>query len=290
MKKYTLSYILTTFNKLSYLKVTLPYLIEACKDDEEIVIVDGGSTDGTREYLEELHQQNRIHQLLSESDYGESHGTNKAMLTARGDLIKLITDDDVYSFKVIQECKTFMLENPDIDVLGFDGYGYLISTDNPVFVQQYVIQDYKKWQQSRTPFIFCGLSLLFRKKSLALLGLFNTTIMMIDFEYTIRITSCKSKIAWYAGLGYVNIANEKSNSIKHWKLSMIEKEKLTYFYLNKLPFILFKNKDSFKNIFRPFKRMIFGKVTSINQIDFPVAFRNAQERLDMSFNGGQFLK
>ena len=43
--QYTLSYVLTTFNKLDYLKITLPLLIEARKPDEEIVVVDGGSTD-----------------------------------------------------------------------------------------------------------------------------------------------------------------------------------------------------------------------------------------------------
>ena len=37
-----------------HLKVTLPYLIAACKFDEEIVIVDGGSTDGPAEYLKGL--------------------------------------------------------------------------------------------------------------------------------------------------------------------------------------------------------------------------------------------
>jgi hypothetical protein len=113
---------------------------------------------------------------------------------------------------------------------------------------------------------------------------------MIDFEYTIRVTSGKSKLAWYSGLGYVNIANENSNSSRHWKLSMIEKEKLTYFYLNKLPLLLFKTKDSFKNIFRPIKRMIFGKVKTYNQVDFPAAYKDAMQRLEIDSSDIFFLK
>ena len=45
----SLSYILTTFNKLAYLKISLPYLIASRQQDEEIVIVDGGSKDGARD-------------------------------------------------------------------------------------------------------------------------------------------------------------------------------------------------------------------------------------------------
>src|ERR1700739_554911 len=132
-KNITLSYVLTTFNKLSYLKVTLPLLIEARKEDEEIVVVDGGSADGTKEFLSELHNQGKIQTFISEKDFGESHGFNKAFLNSKGDLIKIITDDDVYSFKIIQQCKSFMLQNTSVDILGFDGYSFDLSNEKLSF-------------------------------------------------------------------------------------------------------------------------------------------------------------
>ncbi|MCU0361204.1 MAG: glycosyltransferase, partial [Bacteroidia bacterium] len=73
MNAFTLTYVLTTYNKLDYLKITLPFLIQACKKDEEIVVVDGGSSDGTKDFLENLLKENKIHQLLSQKDYGEAH-------------------------------------------------------------------------------------------------------------------------------------------------------------------------------------------------------------------------
>jgi glycosyltransferase involved in cell wall biosynthesis len=85
LKKITLSYVLTTFNKLEYLKVSLPNLLDNLKDDEEIVITDGGSSDGTSEYLEDLHSRGLIHQYVSEPDIGQAHGINKAILMATGD-------------------------------------------------------------------------------------------------------------------------------------------------------------------------------------------------------------
>ena len=61
-----LSYIITTFQKLPYLKIVLPELIANRLDDEEIVIIDGGSKDGTAEWLQELHAQNKIQQFVND--------------------------------------------------------------------------------------------------------------------------------------------------------------------------------------------------------------------------------
>jgi glycosyltransferase involved in cell wall biosynthesis len=96
MRAIRLSYVLTTFNKLSYLKEILEDLINNCKEDEEIVISDGASSDGTITFLESLLRDGKIHQFVSEKDFGEAHGFNKAILLANGELIKLISDDDIF--------------------------------------------------------------------------------------------------------------------------------------------------------------------------------------------------
>ena len=89
----TLSYIIATRNKLPYLKTGLKKLIAAKKPDEEILVADGASTDGTKEYLEELKKEGKIDFYLSEPDYAESHALNKLFLLANGTLIKIINDD-----------------------------------------------------------------------------------------------------------------------------------------------------------------------------------------------------
>ena len=47
MADIALSYVLTTYNKLPYLRQVLERLVAARQADEEIVVVDGGSTDAT---------------------------------------------------------------------------------------------------------------------------------------------------------------------------------------------------------------------------------------------------
>ena len=229
-KKIILSYIITTFNKLDFLKVTLPYLIEACKEDEEIVIVDGGSTDGTKNYLHGLFEQHKIHKFLSEKDFGEAHGTNNALLLAEGELVKLITDDDIYHFPAIATCREFMLNHKRIDILGFDGFEYNANQKHLAYIKGDCLESFKIWKREHTPFHFCGLSYLFRKSSLAYMGLFNTSFKIIDLEYSVRVSSIKANIAFYTGPAYVNIVTPQSNSHKFYKIFDSEKRKLIKMY------------------------------------------------------------
>src|SRR3989344_6121978 len=117
----TLSYMMTTKNKLSYLKISLEKLIAAKKPDEEILVADGGSTDGTQEYLRVLKDSGKIDFFISEPDCGIAHAFNKLTLVAKGTFTTFITDDDVYSYPDISACKSFMLEHSDIDIICSEG-------------------------------------------------------------------------------------------------------------------------------------------------------------------------
>lgn len=221
--KISLSYVLTTFNKINYIKATLPYLIANKKRDEEIIVVDGGSNDGTAEYLENLLQLKNIDQFITEKDYGEAHGTNKGFLMSKGELIKIITDDDIYHFPGITKCKEFMLANPEIDILASDGSSLNITGKHPEYKNSNFIKGFYEWKKNKKPFLFCGLSILVRKKSLSYLGLFNPRFKIVDMEYSIRITNLKIKIAFFEGLMFLNVVNPQSNSYRFYKT--LEKER-----------------------------------------------------------------
>jgi glycosyltransferase involved in cell wall biosynthesis len=267
MATVKLSYILTTFNKLDYLSITLPLLIQSKKEDEEIVIVDGGSTDGTVDYLKKLYSEKKIDQFISEKDFGEAHGTNKAMLLSKGELIKIITDDDIFYYPAINDCKDFMLKHKQIDILGFDGFGFNTNHSTYSFKTIDYVKGFEKWQANKTPFLFCGLSFMMRKTSLAYMGLFNVNYKIVDIEYAIRVSSMKTKIAFYTGMGYVNIVNPQSNSHKFYETIAKEREMLSKLYPT------FKNKISYRGSVIKLKEIIsksiLKKSTSTNaQFDY----------------------
>jgi glycosyltransferase involved in cell wall biosynthesis len=62
----------------------------------EVIVSDGGSTDGTLEVLA-AHAGGLSVRVLPESDRGQSHGLNRAFAAARGEVIGWLNGDDEYA-------------------------------------------------------------------------------------------------------------------------------------------------------------------------------------------------
>ena len=216
MSVISLSYIVTTRNKLPYLKECVQSLLENVLPDEEIIVVDGASTDGSVEYLRELFNIGKIHQFLSEPDLCQAHGTNKAILLARGELIKLITDDDVYCYPEIRICKNFMLSHPDIDMLSGNIADSRFDRLSRVVIRSYAERNFLDWMEHKKRYFWFGdQGLLFRRDQLPLIGLLHTGVICIDVEMSVRITSQRQiNLAWYSGIVALSTTNPHSNGVR----------------------------------------------------------------------------
>jgi len=201
-----LSYIIATRNRLTFLKITIEKLLAAVQPDEEIVVVDGNSTDGAKEYLQQLFEQGKIHQFISEPDHNQAHAWNKALMLAKGEIIKKIIDDDVYSYTAIRECKHFMLNNRHIDICLSNGLSTsLVSPQNIETASR--LKYYQDWKNGDTPcFTFSDVYMLIRKQSLSYLGLYDTQFAMIDWEYSLRCSYLKANIAYYTGYNALSVS------------------------------------------------------------------------------------
>lgn len=189
----------------------MPRLLANVQQDEEVIVIDGASTDGTVEFVEDFVRQGRIHRFLTEADKGEAHGFNKGLLLARGELIKFVTDDDLFSFRQIQQCRIWMLKNSEYDVMGTNGLVTLGCCTHDVGTVDYH-PSMAEWCERKTPFPFCGLGLMLRRSSLALLGLLHTSFVRVDAEYSLRVTAGPGQLAFYTGATFLRIMNEKSNA------------------------------------------------------------------------------
>ncbi|MCR4276193.1 MAG: glycosyltransferase [Candidatus Parcubacteria bacterium] len=203
----TLSYIIVTYNKLPYLKTVIADLLAHKKEDEEIIVVDGGSSDGTPAYLEERLRCGDIERYVSERDLGQSHAINKGMLMARGTLFKILNDDDTYYFDKIEVCKEFMLKHPEIDALGTNG----ISHDGKEYHRE---EDFLMWKTlSYHPFQIAEQGLLLRRDSIPVFGLADTASRFWEGDFTLRLTSGKARLAWYTGITWKHVFNQDSVSV-----------------------------------------------------------------------------
>lgn len=214
MQNIKLSYILSTRNRLPFLKITLEYLLKNILNDEEIIVVDGNSSDGTQEYLKLLYQEGKIHQYISEPDRNQAHAFNKALLLARGEVIKKIIDDDLFCFPSIQICKEYMLRNSSCDLCISDSLVTSLNNYENIS-EESRIQQYLKWKSGRVKsFSFSDVTLLLRRSSISYLGLYDSSFTMLDYEFSLRTSYLRANIAYYTGFNAMSIFHPNSVSSK----------------------------------------------------------------------------
>jgi len=254
MIKINLSYVLTTYNKFAYLNEVIKFLIQECKGDEEIIVVDGGSTDGTVELLSLLFEEGKIHQLVSERDFGEAHGFNKGILIAKGEIIKLMTDDDVFDFEIIRKCKEYLIQNPNVDVMFANtaSINSALESSDLIMAKNYQVW-FENWKNGNSKNCFiCCLPLIVRRRSFTYIGLFDTSFKHADFEYSVRLTSKKVNVAFCTGLMVCAVMNV--NSISYREGNVVDNEikrvsgNYDYIYpVGPMPILIKKKSNRFYN-------------------------------------------
>lgn len=90
-----LSIITITYNNLVGLRKTADSVLEQTVSDFEWIIIDGASTDGTKEYLAaKLQFTNCKLQIISEPDRGIYNAMNKGIRLAQGEYIQILNAGD----------------------------------------------------------------------------------------------------------------------------------------------------------------------------------------------------
>ncbi|MGZ3586614.1 MAG: glycosyltransferase family 2 protein [Candidatus Limnocylindrales bacterium] len=95
----------------------------------EHIVMDGGSTDGTREILQQAADP-RL-QWVSEPDHGQAHALNKAFARSSGEIIGWLNSDDAYfSAEVVADAVALFKRRPDVGVVY--GHAALVNADGLV--------------------------------------------------------------------------------------------------------------------------------------------------------------
>jgi glycosyltransferase involved in cell wall biosynthesis len=88
------SAVIPTYNRAEYIGGAIECVLSQTYDDVEVVVVDDGSTDDTREVLAEYEGDDRVRVLHNEENRGIPYTANRALDAAEGNYIASIDDDD----------------------------------------------------------------------------------------------------------------------------------------------------------------------------------------------------
>lgn len=87
-----ISVVTVSYNQAKYLPECLASVLGQDYPHLDFVVIDGGSTDGSREILER--HRERLSALVIESDRGQSHALNKGFALATGEMLTWLCSDD----------------------------------------------------------------------------------------------------------------------------------------------------------------------------------------------------
>lgn len=111
----TMSIVVPNFNAAQTLGRTLQCLIDQQYPNLEIIVVDGGSTDGSVEVIRKF--EPHITWWCSEKDRGQSHAINKGFARATGQVVNWLCSDDLLVDGALRKVGEYFARYPEVDIV-----------------------------------------------------------------------------------------------------------------------------------------------------------------------------
>jgi glycosyltransferase involved in cell wall biosynthesis len=119
------SIVTISFNQRQYLEEAIRSVLEQDYPGIEYIVVDPGSTDGSRELIESF--RDRLAKVIFEPDRGAAEGLNKGFAHATGDVFAFLNSDDVLLPGAVRSVAQALTLSPKSDIVM--GNGYTIDSD-----------------------------------------------------------------------------------------------------------------------------------------------------------------
>lgn len=114
------SILLTCYNHIRYLPDAWKSVTSQTYTDWELIAIDDGSMDGTRKWL--LEHQSEAKVILNESNLGTYGSLNRALSEAKGEIIAILNDDDLWAPNKLEEQLNLLDSHPEVGLVHTDGW------------------------------------------------------------------------------------------------------------------------------------------------------------------------
>ena len=183
-ESHLVSIVMPSFNQVSYLETALRSVLEQDYLNVEIIVIDGGSTDGSLDVLKNY--ADRLAYCQSRPDRGQADAINQGLRRSRGEFVAWLNSDDVYLPGAIREAVEALQSNPEAGMVYADGYmvdAELKLLDRHTYPQVDLI-DLLCFEVILQPAVFM------RRQTLEEIGFLNQSYnLILDHELWVRIAS-----------------------------------------------------------------------------------------------------
>ena len=177
-----LSIIMPVYNAGNTIDKAINSVLEQKQDDIELLIIDGGSTDDTKEVVNKY--KNQVDCFISEHDKGYADALNKGIKIATGKYVMMLAGDDYLIKNSLKSALSSMKADTDVwcgAIVEKMKYGYRID---------------KSYKDLNRLYYECSLrhpATIFRKKVLEICGGYDTSLKCAaDRELFLRLYTMKA--------------------------------------------------------------------------------------------------
>ncbi|MCX7101583.1 MAG: glycosyltransferase family 2 protein [Methylobacter sp.] len=129
-----ISIVTISFNQVEFIERTITSVLSQKKDvDLEYIVLDAGSTDGSRELINKY--KDKIDKIIFEPDEGPSDGLNKGFSFANGEILGFLNSDDILYPGALKTVVNYLNLHPEIDAVS--GHAYIIDTNDLILRKNY---------------------------------------------------------------------------------------------------------------------------------------------------------
>lgn len=184
---FLFSVIMPSYQQRPYLPAALDSLDNQGQVSLELLIQDGGSTDGSVEFLQKIiPNKNYAVSLESREDNGQAAAVNTGLRKARGDFFCFLNSDDLLYPNALSKVAAYFEQHPDVDLV----YGRADFLDsNGRVLRPYPVEPWNP-ERLREKCIICQPACFWRADLMKKAGYFDETLFgAFDYDYWLRAAS-----------------------------------------------------------------------------------------------------
>ncbi|HXB97969.1 MAG TPA: glycosyltransferase [bacterium] len=216
------SLVVITRNRVGIIRKAIESWKGLKRPQDELIVVDGDSTDGTYEALRDA-EPGLIDLLIHEKDRSEGHAINKGFMAARGRYLVSLGDDDLYFRDALDLAFDALDAHPEIDLLMAGGES-IDQVGDHGNLQPFFYQWYPEGAKLNENHEFVGMNgsgMVLRRSSLAVVGLFDPRHLHADTSILTQATVRGACMRYIRVKAYSHRVGKQSGSLTNVRKTYI---------------------------------------------------------------------
>ena len=217
-----ISFVLPTKNRAKQLREALLRCRDLVKPEDELIVIDGGSNDGTDDVVAEF--ADAVDVYISEPDVSNPEAFNKGFLLARGRYIKNLQDDDIFYPEAIEQAVDVMEQNSEVDLIVCGGTRLRDGKETYVYVPPgssfgESVDEVYRYTRS-------GAGFFFRRRLLHRAGLYEVDSVSCDAAFLIRSIGLDANVKFCRINMFYHPMGEDTFSVRNQQEKFLERDRL----------------------------------------------------------------